>query len=151
MLGDDAVAGSTTATARGSNDHFDIRQIFKNLETDHADAGNQLRLVSRMHVAIAFGQGDAFSLSARIIEITAMQSHFGAQITHRQHLRFINIFNRSVDDDAHAEQSPGISYRLPMIAGARRYHSGILLLIGRSSYQVDAAAHLEGAHWLQVL
>src|SRR2546425_5749716 len=151
MLGDDAVAGSATATTRGSNNHFNVRQILKNLETDNADAGNQLRLVCRMHVAIAFGQGDAFSLAARFIEITAMQAHFGAQMAHRLHLRFINIFNRSVDDDADAEQSPGISYRLPMIASARRYHSGILLLIGRSSYQVDAAAHLEGAHWLQVL
>src|SRR2546428_9526122 len=151
MLGDYALAGSATAATRRSNDHFNIRQIVKNLETDNADAGNQLRLVSRMHVAVAFGQRDAFNLSARIIEITAMQSHFGAQITHCQHLRFINIFNRSVDDDAHAEQPASISDRLPMIACARRYHSGILLLIGRSSYQVDAAAHLEGAHWLQVL
>ena len=104
-----------------------------------------------MHISITFGLRDTFGLSARFIEITAMQTHFGAQITHCLHLRFINIFNRSVDDDAHAEQSPGISYRLPMIAGARRYHSGILLLIGRRSYQVDAAAYLEGADRLQVL
>src|SRR5437899_6234205 len=104
-----------------------------------------------MHVAVTFGQGDAFSLSARVIEITAMQAQFGAQITHRLHLRLINILNRRTDDDAHAEQSPGISDRLPMIAGARRYHSGILLLIGRSSYQVDAATHLEGADGLEVL
>src|SRR5205809_84021 len=71
MFCDDAVAGSATATARGSNDHFNIRQIVKNLETDNADAGNQLRFVRRMHIAVTFGQGDAFSLSPRFIVITA--------------------------------------------------------------------------------
>ena len=80
-----------------------------------------------------------------------MQPHFGPQITHRLHLRFINIFNGRIDDDAHAKQPAGISYRLPMIAGARRNHPGILLFIGRGPYQVHSTAHLERADGLKVL
>src|SRR5713226_8436983 len=50
LVRDDAIAGSATTAARGSDDHIDVRQVFENLEPNRADSGNQLRLVRRVDV-----------------------------------------------------------------------------------------------------
>src|SRR5437016_14006177 len=83
FIRNDAIAGSATAAARGSDDHIDVGQVFENLEAYGADAGNQLWLVRRMDVTKPFGAGNALTFQARLIKIAAVQTDFGAQVAHQ--------------------------------------------------------------------
>src|SRR5437773_7707218 len=147
LVRDDAIAGSATASAGGSDNHIDVGQVFKDLETDRADPGNQLRFVRRVNVTKAFFPGDAFAFQPCFVKIAAVQTNFGAQVAHRLHLRFVYVLGGSVDGYRRSEESPAIGNRLAVIAGGGgNQHNLVATAPGADlmADKIDATANLEG-------
>src|SRR5258708_35659007 len=97
MFRHDGIARRATAATRGCYDHIDVRQVLKYFETDRADACDQLRLVRRMDITVAFGSGNPLRFDPRFVKIPSMQTDFGAEFAHRLHLRFIYLLCRPIN------------------------------------------------------
>src|SRR6266568_1319346 len=73
----DTVSRNAAAAAGGSNNHIDVGQVFKNLETDRADPGNQLRLVRRVNVTKTLFARQTLDFQTRFIKVAAMMTGGG--------------------------------------------------------------------------
>src|SRR5437867_5481858 len=153
----DTVSRNAAAAAGGSNDHIDVGQVFKNLETDRADPGNQLRLVRRVNVTKTLFARQTLDFQTRFIKVAAMQTDLGAELAHRLHLCFVYILGGRIDDHARAEEPAGISDRLAMITGGGGNKGWRINSVATApgtdviTDKIHAAAHFECPSRLQVL
>lgn len=103
-----------------------------------------------MDVAGARRLGERLAVEAGVVEGGAMEDHLGAHAAHGRHLAGVGTL-RHHDLRPHTEEPRGVGHRLAVVAcGGGQYAAGPLLSAELRD-QVDAAAHLEGAHGLVVL
>src|SRR5206468_3117385 len=104
------------------------------------DAGDQIRLVPRVHVPRAGRSGAPFAFFARIVVVIAVLDDRRAADTHRRDLQRVRAL-RDEDRDRHAEHAAGVRERLAVVAGRRAHDAR---LGGRiTADEVQAAADLE--------
>ena len=141
-LGGDARTRRSAPAAHGDDDHVDLRLVFQQLERRGRDAGDQVRLVARVDIAIAVLGRELRAVLARLVEVASVRDDLRSERLHRRELHRIHALGHA-DDRAHAEEPRGIRDRLAVIAGRGRDHPSGALVAGELSHEVDAATHLE--------
>ena len=113
-----------------------------------ADAGDEVRLVSRMHVARSVCRRATLALDARVVVIVPVLDDRRAVRAHRRELQRIRVLRH---DDRHrdAEHATRVRERLAVVAGRRADDARLRRRIAPD--QVEATAHLERRGRQQVL
>ena len=137
------------ATAHRHDDRLNVWQVFQDFQCIGAHAGDEVRFVARVDVAIALLGGQALHDLAGGVKVGAVKAYLGAQGAHGGYLARVGSL-RHADDDAHAKEPPRVGDRLPVVAGAGRDHAPPPLVLAQLRCQVDAASHFEGAHGLVI-
>ena len=78
-----------------------------------------------------------------------MQADFRAKAANRVDLEKIRILGGHINDDARAENAPGVSERLAVISGTRGDELIMLLTLIERTHEIDSAADFESAGGLE--
>ena len=143
-------AAARAAAAADRHEHdVGIRQGLEQFEGVSSDAGNEQRLVGRMHVAQAPLADDALDVLAGLVEVLADFDNRRTICPHRGVL--VRIVSLGNDHCAgHVLALTGHGDRLPVITRAGGQHTPPLLGT-QGPNQVEAATDLEGVGWVVVL
>ena len=116
-----AAAGAAPAADRHEHD-VGVRQLLEDLERVGRDAGDEQRLVRRVHVAQPVGALQLLDALARLIEVAPELDDVGAERAHRGVL--VGVVAERHDDRArHALALARERDRLAVVAGRRRDHA----------------------------
>src|SRR5229473_1206667 len=88
-FGDDARPRSAAAATDWHDDHLDVGLLLEDLERIRPNAGDQIRFVARMDVAVAVFLGESSGVHPSLIEIDAMGYDLGPEPVDRLHLDWV--------------------------------------------------------------
>ena len=128
--GDDAGACRAASPADGHDDRVDSRLFFDDLECAGRHAGDQVRLVAGVDVAVAVLGCELLAVLARVVVVTAVDDELGAEQTHRLGLDRVCVLGNA-DRCLDAELPGRVGDRLAVVACRRRDHAASSVLVRR--------------------
>ncbi|HEY7794295.1 MAG TPA: hypothetical protein VIA10_09840 [Gaiellaceae bacterium] len=149
-LGDDARSGRAAAAPDRDQDHVHLGQLLEQLERLGADAGDQVRLVPGVDVAVPVLARERLAVLTRLVEVPAVDDQLGAERRHRVQLHRVRVL-RDADAGGDAEQPRRVGDGLPVVPRRRRDQAPPALVLRELRHEVHAAAHLERPDGLVVL
>ena len=143
-------AGDESSTPDRDEDRRDIAELVaQNLVGDRALAGDDQRIVERMHEHQPGFAHDLIAVCLGFGVAVAGQDHFGAERPHRRHLD-VGRRLRHDDERAQAEMAGRIGDALCVVAGARRDNAARALGLGEMGDPVVGAPELVAEDWLEI-
>ncbi len=143
-------ARSPAAPAHGHQDDFDIGQILDDLQADGSHAGDQMRLVRRMDVAISLALGQLLDVLARFVEVSPVDEDLGTQPLDGLHLIGIAADGHG-DARPHAEEPRRPGDGLPVIPCRSRDDAATAFLRAQARDEIHPSAHFERPDRLVIL
>ena len=121
-----------TSGPDGDVDGVDVGQVLEDLEGVCRDACDQVGLVRRVNVAESLGGGGFLGVESRVVELSSVKAHFGAERSHRRHLGGIGLFGDH-HDRSNAEEASRPGDGLAVIPARRRDHASAPVLRPRAA------------------